>query len=676
MINNKSLLYILINLLLLVLIYFSYCYFSEIAYFYSDNQYFQYLHNISLNKKLLEIYSDAYNLNGISVPIINPSLNFLSRINFNLHNENGFIYYITILRILELIVVFIYAFFFIKENKFKITFYILFFFYITIYNFSGFDHNSYISLPIIIFNFTIALSLYFQNKKFILATLHVIGNFVAFMINPMYFFIACFLPLIFLYIYFLLKKKYSQIVIIFIANLPFALWFSMVSLGTARIGVYGELKDLDTWYNFDIFDSKIFLLLSIITIVNCIKITSKKMGFEIKIFFLITLFTTIGGLIWKYKIIKWQLPQPRYFDYSFQYIYIYLFAHIFVQKKNDLIKKISFIILLSIFFYKAQLTVNSLINHKNTISIESRLAYNSDNSNKNLIRRFFWEQDNSLFFKEDLVNKNILLDIPNINSELFRSIWKNNNDLNLDQKLLLLKYQYNTDYGHSLWHLNFNRDLARTNLGHSYFMDISTYRSNSEENKKYIKEYIPPISYDSPLNYILNTEYILSDKIYNLKIKKIYNFSEYKIYLYETNKEFNNEVKKIVKIDDYNKDYKKNIVNFKNNLYLDKSINFDKSIKEFCKVENYILDKKELGFRIVNNSNKRCIAIFPIPFSYNNKFINMQYLGTCDTFRVQYYFHGCIVDTSIEVILKKNNLFLYPYYSLKDYIENKRLKII
>ena len=40
MINNKSLLYILINLLLLVLIYFSYCYFSEIAYFYSDNHTF------------------------------------------------------------------------------------------------------------------------------------------------------------------------------------------------------------------------------------------------------------------------------------------------------------------------------------------------------------------------------------------------------------------------------------------------------------------------------------------------------------------------------------------------------------------------------------------------------------------------------------------------------------
>jgi hypothetical protein len=450
----------------------------------------------------------------------------------------------------------------------------------------------------------------------------------------------------------------------------------MVSLGTARIGVYSELKDLDTWYNFDIFDSKIFLLLSIITIVNCIKITSKKMGFEIKIFFLITIFTTIGGLIWKYKIIKWQLPQPRYFDYSFQYIYIYLFVHIFIQKKNDLIKKISFIILLSIFFYKTQLTVNSLINHKKTISIESRLAYNSGNPNKNLTRRFFWEQDNILFFKEDLANKNVLLDIPNINSELFQSIWKNNNDLSLDQKLLLLKYQYNTDYGHSLWHINFNRDFARTNLGHSYFMDISTYRSNSEENKKYIKEYIPPISYDSPLNYILNTEYILSDKIYNLKIKKIYNFSEYKIYLYEINKEFNNEVKKIVNIDDYNKGYKKDIINFKYNLYLDKSINFDKSIKEFCKVENYISNNKELGFRIINNSSKKCIAIFPIPFSYNNKFINMQYLGTCDTFRVQYYFHGCVVGTSIEVILKKNNLFLYPYYSLKDYIENKRLKII
>ena len=122
---------------------------------------------------------------------------------------------------------------------------------------------------------------------------------------------------------------------------------------------------------------------------------------------------------------------------------------------------------------------------------------------------------------------------------------------------------------------------------------------NSELGKIYPKESVPPISIDSKLNYILKADYILSDKSYKYKIIKTYNFKDFKIYLYKTNISFNEEIKKIIIIENY-KDYHQNIKNFKNNLYVNKNLNIIKNIRSFCKIETIIKSHSELNFKIIN----------------------------------------------------------------------------
>ena len=71
------------------------------------------------------------------------------------------------------------------------------------------------------------------------------------------------------------------------------------------------------------------------------------------------------------------------------------------------------------------------------------------------------------------------------------------------------------------------------------------------------------------------------------------------------------------------------------------------------------------------------IAIFPIPFSHNNiiqeKSLNINSNIKYNTFRVQYYFHGCIINKDKLLELKKNNFFNYHVGSLKDFLDFKRL---
>ena len=45
----------------------------------------------------------------------------------------------------------------------------------------------------------------------------------------------------------------------------------------------------------------------------------------------------------------------------------------------------------------------------------------------------------------------------------------------------------------------------------------------------------------------------------------------------------------------------------------------------------------------------------------------------CNTFRIQYYFHGCIINKDKLLELKKNNFFNYHVGSLKDFLDFKRL---
>jgi hypothetical protein len=115
-----------------------------------------------------------------------------------------------------------------------------------------------------------------------------------------------------------------------------------------------------------------------------------------------------------------------------------------------------------------------------------------------------------------------------------------------------------------------------------------------------------------------------------------------------------------------------NDLTFNKNLYLLETDKFPNKMN-ICEILRDHSDLSKLKFKIL--SNEECIAIFPIPFSHNNNFIKKDG-NKCDTFRVQYYFHGCKFKNSNIIELKKNNIFHYAINSLKDYLDLKRLKIL
>ena len=69
-----------------------------------------------------------------------------------------------------------------------------------------------------------------------------------------------------------------------------------------------------------------------------------------------------------------------------------------------------------------------------------------------------------------------------------------------------------------------------------------------------------------------------------------------------------------------------------------------------------------------------CLALLPLTFSYTNNLFFENDLTKCNTFRVQYFFHGCYVVGNKNLMVKKMSLIKYPFYSLKDYIYYKRYK--
>ena len=213
-----------------------------------------------------------------------------------------------------------------------------------------------------------------------------------------------------------------------------------------------------------------------------------------------------------------------------------------------------------------------------------------------------------------------------------------------------------------------------TNLGHSLLLDISTFKANqTKENILYRKERIPRLQIDSKLINFYKIDYIFSDKKYDLSIDKTFNFNEFNLYVYKSNKDPINEFLKIKNISSY-ENYLEDIKNFDKYLYLSNNKFGNENIK-ICKSSRKIIGK-ELTFQI--NTNEKCIAIFPIPYSFTNDFEikNQNPISNCQTFRVQYFFHGCVFNTDAEVILKKKNLILFPFYFFKDLYISKKLKII
>jgi len=659
-------------ILLLFLIFITNYHFSHISYFYSDHRWFEKLHNLSLNKGFFEILINSTNINGIIWQPVNPNLNILSRINFNLNSDKDYLIYLSIIRVFEIATIILYVKYFTKKNLKSIILPVLLIFYISIHNFQIFDHNSYINFPIIIFNFGVALSLFFIDKKIIFFLILFIANFFSFFINPIYFFVPCFLPLIFLYSYLLYSKKYKNIFIAIFSNLPFTIMFSLIAIGTGRINFPNKLNTQDSWYNFELFQSPIFLILFLtfftLNILDILK--NKKVAFLDLIFLFIFPITLLLGFVWKYNLINWQLPQPQYYDYSFQYIYLSFFIYVLVIKKFDAFKFISYLVLIIIFSYKTIGFSRAYMNHSNYLEKDNLTYYDLNNS---LVKRFFWEKDSKLFFKQDLENKTIFLNIPNEDTELFNYVWKDNGNYNKDQKLVLLNYQNFKKFNHSLWHNHFHDSNVRTDLGHSAYMGISTYLANMyDDGKRYDKETIPKTSFTSHLVNIYNPDYYLTDKKLPLRLKKKYQFHDFNIYLYYFDK------KKLLKnytfkFDDNISNYMINFKNFDNTVYISDKKNIKKEINAICEFKTKFPNKYTLIYQIQNNNNKKCLAIFPLTFSFTNIIYYEGKSENCSTFRVQYHFHGCYIDGNKNLIVKKINLIKYPYYYFKDFLSYRGL---
>lgn len=666
---------------------------SYLSYFWPDHIYLNYVHNLSLGKNILEVLNETNNINGITLTIINPYLNPLSFLNYNLEDLSDYKIYLITLRFLEFATISLHVKFFTKKFSIKEISGLLFLYIIYLANTKGFDHQSYINFPILIFCFFHGLALYLQKNNIIFFSILCIANIWSYLINPIYFFVTCFAPLLFYYSFFIYKKKYKKIILIFIANLICSIPFVLISIGTARIGTPDLFPGSFPHYNFTIYQSKSFLILALILAIISIKLLyEKKEYFFSSIFLFFNFITIVFGAIYKFKIDSWKLPQPEYLDYSFQYIYISIVFMIIYYSKKNLFTIFLLMIFVLAFGYRSYnfYTAN--------IKLDNLPEKIHANHNGDYLKKFFWEKsDKDFFLKKDLQNNILLIDLPSFESDLYNNSFINK-DLSTQGKWELTKYYYNTNFNGSLSWLFFWKSKIVINEGHSQYLDISTAIANSEKlnfgygdnlkwntkDKMYFngtklieRQSVPNISNNSPLVNLYNVEFILSDKILDFEIYKKYNFKNYKIYLYKTNYRYENlKIDKINYISNLN-GYKKNIKKLGNELFILKNTKTDSlQLNKFCKI-NRIRDRQNKLIFNVETNNKNCVAIFPIPFSYNNNFFikNNLLKKKCDTFRAQFYFHACIFTKDTKVQIKKNNIILYPFGSLKDFIENKKLKI-
>ena len=666
-INFFSVLSIIVILIFIPTILVSNYYFSEITYFYGDNLLINFIHNISKDKKILDIIVNIYSINGIAITPHNPSLNFLSELNYNLNSQKDYLTYLSFLRTLECLSIFSFVIYFFNKKKilnfivFALLLYLLF-----LNTFSIFDHQSYINLPIIIFNISLGFSLFFQKRFILFSIILILGNLISYLINPMYFFITCFGPFLFFLLFLIFEKKYKQTLTAIIINLPFSLMFALLSIGTARFSLGSYLLPVEDHYNFAIFNSQsLQITFCILIITNLIYFFKKKDFPHQKIAFIIYGFLFLSlflGLIYKFKIVKWLLPSPIYLDYSLQYIYVFSIALIFSSLDN--LKKLYFssilFILVSIksFNYYAD-----FLSRDNSVKEKKYFSYNS------IQKRNFWEKNSNHFLKTKYENKKLLIDFPNQYTEYSKHILINNQfDDFMSHKV------FNEKFNHSMNEFEYQSNSIITNLGHSLFLDISSLKANLlDKNKLYPKERIPRIPVYSKLINFYKIDYIFSDKKYDLEIDKIFNFNEFKLYVYKPKKYPENEFLEVKNITSF-ENYVEDIKNFDKYVYLSNNKFENKNIK-ICKISRKIVGK-EIIFQI--KTNNKCIAIFPIPFSFTNYFNikNQNSINNCKTFRAQYYFHGCIFNNDTEVILKKKNLILYPFYFFKDFYISKKLKII
>ena len=126
---------------------------SYLFYYWPDFIFAEYFHNLNLEKEIFDVLPNTYNANGITSWILEPKLNFLSHLNYNLSSKEDYFLYLFIFRLLEISTIILLIKSFNKKITINDTVLALLIYSILIVNFTRYDHESYISFSIIIFLF-------------------------------------------------------------------------------------------------------------------------------------------------------------------------------------------------------------------------------------------------------------------------------------------------------------------------------------------------------------------------------------------------------------------------------------------------------------------------------------------------------------------------------------------
>lgn len=676
--------------LILVIIFLSIPFSAKIPYFWQDFTFAKQAHNENLLKRFLEVLPNSKNINGITIWILEPSLNFLSKLNYNISSKYEFYKYFSVLRTLEILTLLLFLLSFKEKFELKNILTILFLYLILLVNFNRYDHESYINFPIIIFCLFHAASIRIKNNL-IFFLLIFLGNLWSFLINPIYFFVICFGPLIFFYTYHLYHKQFKKFFLTLIANIPFTILFIMLSLGTSRFALSELYLGYDSIHrNVALFTSKNFIIISILFLILTLRMLLKKNDYYCWFFIIFIIFTSIVGLIFRFDPQAFKMPPPYQFEYAFQYLLIFAMYKIIKNSEKDFLYNSIICILLLICLYR------SYFYFKTFFDLEFfEKKYNQNIINSNSPKTNLWlKESNHFFLEKDLKNKKVFVNLPNFNSNFSNSFIKSKQE-NIEE-LYWKPLNYYKAFNASLQNHHLWKNNITTSGGYSHILDINSTLANyfnpsigeyfSEKEKvakriyftdKRIFRYqtIPEWNYKNPLLNFYNFDYILSDVILDEDIKKIYKFEKFNLYIYKISK-----LKKDRKINKINavvdaKNYSNDIYKFHSEAFINK-VDFSNlnSIKKFCEIESSHIEDKII-FDVKKDNSENCLAVFPIPFSYNNFFIKKnnlnKYNDKCKTFRVQYYFHGCIIKTNEIYILKKNNLFLYAIGSFRDFYDYK-----
>lgn len=203
--QNKKIIYLLL-LICFIAILSSIPFFAHLDYFWVDFKFAKHAHTINSIKEKIEVLPNIYNINAIPIWILNPSLNFLSTLNYEISSRTDYYLYLFIFRLLELITVYTLLYSFINKVKILDVLIITAIYLILLVNFNRYDHESYINFPIIVLYLFLSVGVRINNNStfFILM---VISNLWAYLVNPIYFFNICFFPLLFFYWYYLSIRK-------------------------------------------------------------------------------------------------------------------------------------------------------------------------------------------------------------------------------------------------------------------------------------------------------------------------------------------------------------------------------------------------------------------------------------------------------------------------------------